>query len=541
MATEIDNLEDGTGAGRSLGRHFRVVSLATAVSRVTGFLRDMVNSDIFGAGWVSDSYFIAVRIPSMLRDLFAEGALSQAFVPTFTRARKEGGDGDAWQLLSEVFTLLLLVVGTLSALGILFAPALISLIARGFLQNADKFNLAVQLTRLLFPVLLFVSLAALWMGCLNARERFTASAFAPVAMNLVQILAGLYLKYFRPATDAQGELSNMYVWAAATTAGMACQWFIQMPALRSLGWRLRLAWPPRHPGVMEMVALMAPAVLSQSVLQFNFLINQFFGSYLPSGDVSCLYYGNRLMQLPYGVFGVSIATVVFPLVSRYAARGDTRSIEGALSRALEAAAFILVPATTGLILLSGPITALAFQHGRFTPEASRLVNESTSMYVFGVVFYASNKIMIPTFYALGRSRWTVVSAFTAVASDFALNLSAFLFLTDMHLRFLALPAGTNLSGIVNFSLLVVGLNRLGVRFQWGRMAREAGKTLAATAPMALAVWGIDRALAGGVMPGAKVVRVFLPILLGMAVYFLSARLLRCESLDWLRSRGKKAP
>ena len=541
MTQETDKLaERPSDPGNQLGRHFRTVSLATSVSRITGFVRDSINGALFGAGWVSDSYFMAIRIPSMLRDLFAEGALSSAFVPTFSTALKKGGSEEAWDLMTQVLNLLLLVVGILVGLGILFAPAVVSVIARGFLDQPDKFALTVHLTRILFPVLMFVSLAALWMGCLNAQNKFAVPAFAPVAMNLTLIAAGLYLRYFHAAVDVQGELRNMSLWAGATTLGMALQWAVQIPALRNLGWSFKWHWPPTHPGVFEMMSLMAPAILSQSAMQFNILINQFFASYLPNGDLSCLYYGNRLMQLPYGVFGVSIATVVFPLVSRHAAEGNRGAFQETLSRALEAAAFITLPCTLGLILTAAPITVLAFQHGRFDPSSTARVTEATMLYVAGLFFFSSNKIMIPPFYALRKSRWPLISASASVAADFILNFSTFRYVDDMHLRFLALPAATSLAAVVNFAMLQTGLHRYGIRLEYRAIGLEVLRILSATVVMGLAVWGTLTLMDPWSLPWMKVWRVFLPITLGAGVYFIAAKSFKCRSLAWVRSRGKTA-
>jgi putative peptidoglycan lipid II flippase len=358
-------------------------------------------------------------------------------------------------------------------------------------------------------------------------------------MNLTLILAGLYLYYFHPASEPASELSNMYLWTGATTVGMAFQWAVQMPSLRKLGWSFRLAWPPRHPGVFEMLALMAPAVLSQSAMQFNLLINQFFASFLPSGDLTCLYSGNRLMQLPYGVFGVSIATVVFPLVARHAAAGDRNGIRSTLSRALEASAFITLPCTVGLVLTAAPITLLAFRHGHFNESAAALTTEATILYVLGLAFFSSNKILVPSFYALGKPRWPLASAFASVGADFILNYSSFHFIHDMHLRFLALPAATSLAGLVNFACLTVGLHRYGIRLEWRAMFPEFARILAATVLMGVAAWGTLLGLQRLALPAHLFFEVFLPIAVGAGLYFLLAHALGCRSLDWARSRRGK--
>jgi putative peptidoglycan lipid II flippase len=273
-------------------------------------------------------------------------------------------------------------------------------------------------------------------------------------------------------------------------------------------------------------------------MQVSFLINQFFASYLPHGDMTCLYYGNRLMQLPYGVFGVSIATVVFPLVSRHAARKDTSAIQDTLHRALEAAAFITVPCIVGLALTAEPITVLAFQRGRWDESTTLLVTQATRLYVLGLFFFSCNKILAPSYYALQRPRWPLFSAIVAMLSDFSLNLAAFFFIDDMRVRFMVLPLATLLSGTVNFTLLFTGLLRHGLRFDVREILRELGKILAATALMGLAVFFTLRGLAPWDWPGMKVWNVVVPVAVGVGIYFAIAKALGCKGRDWIRNKGR---
>src|SRR5579871_3795269 len=368
------------GKGHSLGRHFRLVTLATGTSRIAGYLRDTLNAKLFGAGLVSDSYFMAVRIPSLLRDLFAEGALSNAFVPALSARLEKGQEMEAWELMSQVFTLLCLVTGGLTLLGILFAPQVVWVIAQGFVGHPDKFQLTVSLTRILFPVLSCVSLAALWMGALNSLHRFTAPAFAPVFMNLAQIVMGILLVKVWPSTTPEEEIRNVHLWAVSMTLGMLLQWLSQVPDGLKAGIRLRWSWPPNHPGLGEMWKLLAPAIVSQSVLQVNLLVNQFFASFLATGYVTYLYYGNRLFQLPYGVLGISIATITFPLLARQSSGGQMSEFSKTLDKALATSFFLMAPCTVGIWIVAQPACRLAFQYGKFSPEATSLSAEATALY-----------------------------------------------------------------------------------------------------------------------------------------------------------------
>ncbi|HEY5039130.1 MAG TPA: lipid II flippase MurJ, partial [bacterium] len=233
-AKRSDGLKEGDAR---LGGHFRLVTTATSISRITGYVRDTLNATLFGAGLISDAYFMAIRIPTLLRDLFAEGALSNAFVPALTARLGKKNRGDAWDLMSQVFSLLCLVTGGLTVLGIFFAPQLVSLVAYGFTNDAEKMKLTIELTRILFPVLLFVSLAALWMGTLNSLHRFTAAAFAPVFMNLTQIAVGVFLIKFWKSTNPVEEMRNVRLWALSMTLGMLLQWLVQVPAAFKAGVR----------------------------------------------------------------------------------------------------------------------------------------------------------------------------------------------------------------------------------------------------------------------------------------------------------------
>jgi putative peptidoglycan lipid II flippase len=539
VKTTVSNRTHSGETASKVAGHFRIVSVATAVSRVSGFFRDQLNSWIFGAGLVSDSYFAALRIPNLLRDLFAEGALSSAFIPTLSKSLEKEKVEDTWKLISQVFTLLLLIVGLVVAAGILAAPWIVRVVAPGFLGDPAKFALTVNLTRILFPVLLFVSMAALWMGTLNSHDHFLAPAFAPVAMNLTLIAAGLYLFYWPSMKDAD-EIQKIHLWTYATTVGFLFQWLIQVPAARGLGGRFRLLWPPTHPGIAEMMFLLAPAVVSLSVTQVDFLLNQIFASFLKTGSITCLNYGNRLMQLPYGVFGVSIATVVLPLMSRQMADGDEKGFSDTLTHAIGAAAFIMIPSTVGLCVISLPVCRLAFEHGHFTEESTQMVADATCFYVAGLFAHAGIKITAQAFYPLRKPKWPFWAAVINMASTALLNLCALLFISDPHQKFLALPLATTVGVFFTFIFLWYGLTRYGVKFEYRFVIKELLKILLASLCMGLAAWWTLRWLDQANLPWGKIWAVFAPISVGAVIYFVLAKLLHCESLSWLISRRKKA-
>jgi len=525
-------------ADQRLGSHFRLVTAATSVSRVTGYFRDTLNAALFGAGWISDSYFMAIRIPSLLRDLFAEGALSNAFVPALTARLEQKNQSDAWELMSQVLTLLFLVTGSLTALGIWFAPEVVGVIAHGFKGDADKFNLTVQLTRVLFPVLIFVSFAALWMGSLNSLNKFTAPAFAPVFMNLTQIGMGLALLKFWPGGTPGEEIRKVQLWSAAMNAGMFLQWASQVPAAWRAGVRVRWSWPPSHPGVREMLRLMGPAVISSSVVQVNLLVNQFFASFLTVGYVSYLYYGNRLFQLPFGILGVSIATVTFPLLSRQSNSGKLGEFSETLSRALAACLFLMIPCTAGIWIVAGPACRLAFEYGRFSSEATQAAAEATILYALGLVGSSGVKILLPAYYARREARKPLRIALIAMAANVGLNLVAFLFLADSHSRFWGLALASSLGSLINLVLLLRGLDELEVHLQWDFLRKEAAKILLAVSAMGLVTWGTLQCVQSLSLAGARLFNFLIPVLVGAGVYFWLAKLLGLSGLDWVLRKGK---
>jgi putative peptidoglycan lipid II flippase len=528
----------GPGAEHhGLDRHFRLVTIATSISRITGFVRDQLNAALFGAGWMSDAYFMAIRIPSLLRDLFAEGALSNAFIPSLTS--RLGDRDDAWKLASQVFTLLLIVTGGLSALGILFAPQIVWVIAQGFTQNPDKFALTVELTRVLFPVLTFVSLAALWMGTLNSLHKFTWPAFAPVFMNLTQIVVGfLLLKVFKAGNPLE-EVRNVRLWAFSMTLGMLFQWLVQLPAATKEGAKFHLTWPPNHKGVGEMLRLMGPAVVSSSVLQVNLLVNQFFASFLATGFVTYLYYGNRLMQLPFGILGVSIATVVFPLLSRLSAEGKKGEFAETLSKALSAGLFVMVPCTVGIFVTASSAVRLAFEYGRFSADAGQATAEATALYALGLVGYTGVKILLPAFYARKNSKIPLVSSLCAMGANAGLNLAGFLFFEDSHLRFWGLALASGLGSFVNLVWLLTHLKKVEVSLHWGFLGKELLKILCASCVMGIAAWGLGQWLSTHPALFPRLTDFLVPVLAGGLIYYLMARWMRMSGLAWVLGKGRR--
>lgn len=460
-----------------------VVGIAILCSRVLGLLREVIFASLFGASRNMDAFLTAFRAPNMLRDLFAEGALSTAFVTTFSRRIATDGDASAWRLASKVATLTLVFMSALTVLGIIGAPVLIQILAPGF--PAEKAALTIQLTRIMFPFILLVSLAALVMGMLNAKNVFGMPAMASSFFNLGSIIGGVTLCYWLdPQADWRhphfGERGLMGL-AIATLIGGLLQLLVQLPSLGRVGFRFRPDFNWRDPGVRTILALMGPATIAASAVQVNVAVNSGFASALGDGPMTWLNIAFRLMQLPLGIFGVAIATVTLPLVSRSAALGNKAEFRGALAHAMRLVMLLTIPSAIGLVILAEPIIGLIYQHGRFTADATAHTAEALRFYAIGLVGYSAVKVLAPAFYALDKRNLPMLVSLGSIAVNFCLN---WFFTFHLQLGHRGLALSTSLVAITNFLLLYILMRRLSGRLETGLMIRTLAKLLIAGALLA---------------------------------------------------------
>jgi putative peptidoglycan lipid II flippase len=490
-------------------------------SRLLGLARDTVLAYFFGAGRAMDAFNVAFRVPNLLRDLFAEGAMSAAFVPTFTRYLTLRSREEAWRLGNTVVNALLLATGLLALLGVVFAEQLVRLLAADFAMVPGKFELTVSLTRVMCPFLTLVAVAAACMGMLNSLRRFFVPAFSPAMFNVGTILCVVLLV---PVLRSLGVELIMAV-AIGTLVGGLGQIAIQWPLLHREGFRYRLAFNPRDQGLREILALMVPAVVGLAAVQVNVLVNTMLASRGGhNGPVTWLMYAFRLMYVPIGLFGVSIATAALPSISRHAAREDTSAMRGTLSSGIRMMLMLNVPATAGLIALASPIIALLFERGRFTPADTAATAAAVVCYAPGLVGYSTVKIAVPAFYALQNSRVPVAVSVCSMLVNVALNLILY---EVMGYRGLAL--GTALAALFNASVLLWILRRRLDGLDGRRLATTFLKITAASAIMAVAAWQIDQLLYGlvaGQRAIPRLVRLALTIGSAVAVLALMARILR---------------
>ncbi|MBZ5638792.1 MAG: murein biosynthesis integral membrane protein MurJ [Acidobacteriia bacterium] len=519
---------------RSLLRSAGAISLATMVSRVLGLLRDQVQAYFFGAGLVADAFLAAFRIPNLLRDLFAEGALSSAFVPTFTAERERAGADSAFALANRVMTALALVLGVLAVLIAVFAPQILRVYVPGF--EPSKMALAVTMTRILAPFLFFVALAAVAMGVLNTCGRFFLPALAPAWFNLAAIFGVLALVPLFRRLGIHPGLSL----AVGAMAGGVLQFLVQVPAMRREGFRFRPELAPRDPGLNRVVRLMAPATFGLAATQINILVDTILASLYGNGPIAWLSYAFRLMQLPLGLFGVALGTANLARVSKDAARGDASGLRANLAGALRAAALLTLPATAGLVALRVPIVRLLFQHGRFGPADTLKTASAVLCYGLGLYAYSVTKIQVPTFYALGETRRPVIASASAVGLKISANLVLMALLPRIGIDpFLGLALSTSLAAWSNMVILERGLARRAGALREHAVVPTTLKLALLSAVMGIACGlcqaGLERFAGGGGVAG-EAARLGGSVALGIGLTAWGAHALRLPEVEAIRAR-----
>ncbi len=459
---------------RGLIRAAGSMSVMTMLSRVAGYFRDSLQATILGAANSSDAFVIAYRIPNMLRRLVAEGALTSAFVPTFARYIR-GGDRDAmWRFAASVLYAMTVLLAVITALGILFSPLLVRVLAWGFAVSPEKMALTISLNRLMFPYIFLISLSAIMSGILNAFDVFALPAFTPVLLNLAIIACAWTFK------DRFSDPS--YGFAVGVLAGGFLQLVVQIPALWRHGMSLR---PPAGldlEGLKEVGRLILPRVFGVGIIQVNLVIDSQFATSLQSGSVSFLYYANRVTELTLGIFAISLSTVILPTLSRATADKDREKVRGMLSTAMRLLFFVSVPATLGLIILRVPIIHVLFERGRFTREDTLLTASALGYYAIGLLPFAAVNIQATAFYAHRDTRTPVkvgaLTFFLHLGLNFALR---------GPMRHSGIALSTSISALADSALLAWLLRGRAGEYLDSAVVRSAWHTLVAAGVMSAAL------------------------------------------------------
>lgn len=437
----------------SIAKHAAVMGAATFISRIAGLIREQTFAYLFGASAMTDAFNVAFRIPNLLRDLFAEGAMSAAFVPTFNGVLEKEGKERAFQVTNLTLCALFLILGALTLVGIYFSPEIVTLIAPTFAQDKAKFDVTVTMTRIMFPFLPVISFAAISMGILNSMGAFFIPAIAPVFLNLAMILAGWTLCPLAQKMNMPG-ITGM---AIGAMLGGTLQFLAQMPALYKYGYRFKWCINFSDPAIKRIFRLILPGTIGLAATQINVAISTILSTSQGDGAVSWLSYSFRIMQLPLGLFGVAVAQATLPAISKLAAKNDKAGMSSTLASSIRLSSFINLYACFAMIALANPIIRLVFQHGRFTAADTTATAIALQAYAVGLIFFSLIKILGPAFYALDNTKTPVKASIASVIVTIALNL-----ILIKPCGYWGLALSTGLGAMVNFAILYFKIqNKLG--------------------------------------------------------------------------------
>lgn len=527
-----------------MARSAGIFTGATLLSRILGYFRDTMVAAYFGAGPAADAFYTAFRISNLFRRLLGEGALASSFVPVFSEYSQKQPQEETQRFLNTMFTTLLVILSAITLIGIIFAPQLTRLIARGFDPLSERYALTITLTRYMFPFMLFICLAALITGVLNAFHSFFLPALAPACLSVAEIvyIGILWLMHIKGQNAVVGL-------AISVTVGGFSQFFIHIPALLEKGYSLRFRWDPQHEGVKRVGKLILPATFGVAADQINAFVDTMMATFLSVGSVTALYYSNRVMQLPLALFGIALSQVALPTMSASVARGNVQEVKDTLNFALRLTLFMILPATTGLILLGRPIVQVLFQYGRFSDQASIMTAWALAAFALGLFAYSAVKILAAAFYAYQTTRTPVIVASICVGLNIALNVAILVTRTELiesHPQWAdflngsggvaGLALATSIASWVNaatlFFLLRKKLGLLGGR----RILRTIVKSIMGCIAMAFFCYTMSNLAWSDLLPfihNSRVVRalgLLVAITGGGLVYMGCARLLKME--EW---------
>lgn len=512
-----------------IARAAGAMSVATLISRILGYLKDMILARYFGATGLSDTFFVAFRIPNLLRELFAEGSMSSAFIPVLTEYNAKEGFHEAKRLTRITFTFLFLFVGLICITGIVLTPHIVAIIAPGFLKDPAKFGQTVVLTRIMFPFLLFISLASVTMGALNTKKVFFVPAFAPAMFNLTII--------FVIIAFASSFKEPIVVVAIGVTLGGLVQLLFQLPFFFKSGYDLKADFYFNHPGLKRMTLLVMPATMGMAVAQINIFVSTILASYLTQGSITYLYYSMRLVQFPIGIFGVAMGMAILPLLSEHAAKGDTERIREDLSFGLRLLFFITVPAMSGLIALREPIVNLLFQRGAFDYNATKGTAEALLFYSLGIWAIVGVRVVTASFYAFHDTKTPVKVAVLAMTANIILSIILMRFM-----KHTGLALANSVASIINLAALSFLLRRRLGRMDGKRILISTLKSFIASAVMAISgsivisseIWKING------MVAVKALYLSGTIILCVLIYVVLSLILKSDELRYvLRSIQNK--
>ena len=488
-----------------------VIGAATAISRILGFVRDIVIAGLFGTAIYAQAFVVAFRIPNLLRDLIGEGAVNAALVPVLTEELTKNGKRDFFKLAQVLLNILLIILVVLTVIGVLAAPVIVKLIAPGFSVDKEKFDITVKLTRFLFPFLLLVGLWAYAMGVLNSLGKFAAPAFGPCVLNLAMIFCAMWF----------GE--NVFGLASGVLAGGMLQLLLQMPSLYSSGWKAAFTSDYAHPKAKRVGKLLIPRAIGACVYQINVFVSTILASLssiVGDGAVAALYYANRIWQLPLAIFGIALAQAALPTMSKHVALNDMTKFKETLSFSLKILFFILIPSSVGLMIMSTPITRILFQRGAFTAYSTQITSDALLYYALGLVACGGIKILVSAFYSMHDTMTPVKIAAASLVLNLILNLALM-----RPLKVGGLALATSISAFFNFIALYILLKKRLGDFGTGVILNSFLKVTLASLVMACV---LEVSLA--YFPRCNIAMLLIDIAIGIAAFVGACYILNVKEL-----------
>ena len=500
-----------------------IIGSAITTSRILGFVRDILFAKWFGTNIFAQAFVVAYRIPNMLRDMVGEGATNAAIVPILTEYKHTRSEEEYWNAARVILNLMLMVLVILAVSGAVFAPAIVRVIAPGFVRDPEKFATAVLLTRWVFPYILFLGLVAYSKGVLNSLNYFTTPAFAPVVLNTTIILALLFLC---PVIGIKGVVAGVLV-------GGIVQVLMQVPPLYKRGFRLSRGFRLAHPIAKRIGKLLLPRMVGTTVYQMSVLIDTILASLawiVGAGGVAALYYSNRLVQLPLAIFGISLATAALPKMSKEAASNDMEKLKDTVAFSLKTVFTVMIPATAGLMILAGPIVRILFQRGEFTSYSTMITTSALFFYTFGLFAYAGIKILVSTYYSMGDTKTPVKTASVSLVVNLVLNL-----ILMWPLKVGGLALATSIAATFNFVVLyMILMKRIG-DIGTSSIAFSLVRVCAAAAAMAVFTFAASRmflrqAGEAGILDFGGILAI---VIASCVVYLAAAYFAKVEGVQWL--------
>lgn len=512
---------------RKVSKAAGAVGSMTLLSRFFGFMRDMVIATLFGSSASADAFFVAFRIPNVQRRLLAEGAVSAAFIPVFSEYFNQQGERRAWILASNLLNILLFFLTIATVLLAVFAPAVITVFAPGFISQPEKFDLTVKLTRFMAPYLMFIGISAFCMGVLNACRVFALPAAAPVLLNISMITCGLIM--------APHMEQPVFALATGVLIGGVLQFAIQLPSTFDYGLKFQWSINWKHPGVRKIGKLMIPAIFGLAVYEINLMVDTLLASLLPSGSISYLYYANRIVQLPLGVFGVALSIAILPMLSDQAARNKISELRSTIAFGIRFILFITIPATAGLIILRVPIINTLFERGEFLPETTQQTALALLYYSLGLCAFAGTKVIVSAFYSLQDTKTPMKVGIAAMVLNIVLNI-----ILMGPLKHGGLALATSISAMFNVFVLIFLLRKRLTRVNGKKILASVKKIFAATLIMCVVVYHVNSLIFD---PSAPFLIGMLALLTciaaGVFTFGLAAHWMKNEELTFLLSMRKK--